>query len=101
MRELSAELEQRVQERTAELQRREAELARKAALLEQVIRNVNQGISFINSDLVIELCNDKFAELLELPTELCQGESEEVSSLQLQVSSMAGLAAPAARPTDL
>lgn len=72
LRELSAELEQRVQERTAELQRREAELARKAALLEQVIRNVNQGISFINSDLVIELCNDKFAELLELPTELCQ-----------------------------
>lgn len=72
LRELSAELEHRVQERTAELQRREAELASKAALLELVIRNVNQGISFINADLVIEMCNDKFAELLELPPELCK-----------------------------
>lgn len=72
LRELSAQLEQRVQDRTAELQRREAELASKAALLELVIRNVNQGISFINADLVIELCNDKFGELLELPPELCK-----------------------------
>ena len=69
---LSAELEQRVQERTAELQRREAELANKAALLELVVSNVNQGISYTNADLVIELCNDKFRELLDLPAELCQ-----------------------------
>ena len=33
---------------------------------------MNQGISFINADLVIELCNDKFGELLELPPELCK-----------------------------
>ena len=69
---LSAELEQRVQDRTAELQRREAELANKAALLELVVSNVNQGISYTNADLVIELCNDKFRELLDLPAELCQ-----------------------------
>ena len=72
LRELSAELEQRVEARTAELRHREAELARKAALLESVISNVNQGISYIDSNLVIELCNDKFGELLELPSELCQ-----------------------------
>lgn len=72
LRELSAELEQRVEARTAELRHREAELARKAALLESVISNVNQGISYIDSNLVIELCNDKFRELLELPPELCQ-----------------------------
>ena len=72
LRELSAELELRVEARTAELRHREAELARKAALLESVISNVNQGISCINADLVIEMCNDKFGELLELPTELCQ-----------------------------
>ena len=70
LRELSAELEIRVQQRTAELEHREAELAHKAALLELVIRNVNQGISFVNADLVLELCNDKFGELLDLPPEL-------------------------------
>jgi PAS domain S-box-containing protein len=72
LRELSAELELRVEMRTAELRRREAELAHKAAMLESVISNVNQGISYINSDLVIEMCNDKFRELLELPAELCE-----------------------------
>ncbi len=72
LRELSAELEQRVEARTAELRHREAELARKAALLELVVSNMNQGISFINADLKIELCNQKFGELLELPAELCQ-----------------------------
>jgi PAS domain S-box-containing protein len=72
LRELSAQLELRVEERTAELRHREAELARKAALLELVISNVNQGISFINADLDIELCNQKFAELLQLPPELCR-----------------------------
>lgn len=72
LRALSAELEQRVEARTAELRHREAELARKAALLELVISNVNQGISFINADLKIELCNQKFGELLELPAELCR-----------------------------
>lgn len=72
LRELSAELEQRVESRTAELRHREAELARKAALLESVISNVNQGISYLNADLVIEMCNAKFGELLGLPAELCQ-----------------------------
>jgi|GEM_PF-992670 len=72
LRELSAELELRVEARTAELRHREAELARKAALLELVVSNMNQGISFINADLKIELCNQKFGELLELPAELCQ-----------------------------
>ncbi len=72
LRELSAQLELRVEQRTAELRHRETELARKAALLELVISNVNQGISFVNADLDIELCNQKFAELLQLPPELCQ-----------------------------
>lgn len=72
LRELSSKLEQRVEERTAELRHREAELARKAALLESVISNVNQGISYFNADLVIELCNAKFGELLQMPPELCQ-----------------------------
>lgn len=72
LRELGAELEQRVEARTAELRHREAELARKAALLESVISNVNQGISYLNADLELELCNQKFGQLLQLPPELCQ-----------------------------
>ena len=72
LRELSTELESRVQQRTAELERRETELAHKAALLELVVRNVKQGISFVNADLVVDLCNEKFGELLELPPSLCQ-----------------------------
>ena len=70
LRDLSAELENRVQQRTAELERREAQLASKAALLQLVVSNVNQGISFVNADLMIDLCNAKFGELLELPLEL-------------------------------
>ncbi|MEO7108375.1 MAG: PAS-domain containing protein [Rhodoferax sp.] len=72
LRELSAELELRVEARTAELRHREVELARKAAMLESVISNVNQGISYIDANLVIEMCNAQFGELLELPPELCQ-----------------------------
>lgn len=72
LRELSAELEQRVEARTAELRKREHELAQKAALLELVISNVNQGISFINANLEIEMCNQQFVELLQLPPELCR-----------------------------
>lgn len=67
LRDLTAELEQRVELRTAELREREAQLARKAALLEVVVNNVNQGISFMNADLELELCNQKFLELLDLP----------------------------------
>ena len=72
LRELSTELERRVEERTAELQHREAELAHKANLLEIVVSNVNQGISYTNASLQLELCNPKFGQLLELPPELCE-----------------------------
>lgn len=70
LRELSEELELRVQARTAELHQREQELARKAALLELVIGNVHQGISFVNADLKMEMCNRQFLELFQIPDEL-------------------------------
>jgi signal transduction histidine kinase len=72
LRELSAELEQRVEARTGELRQREQELASKASLLQSVVSNVNQGISYVNADLELVLCNRQFQELLELPAELCQ-----------------------------
>ncbi len=72
LRQLGAQLELRVEERTTELRKREAELAHKARQLEIVIDNVNQGISFINADMELEFCNQKFIELLQLPPELCR-----------------------------
>lgn len=70
LKELSAQLECKVQERTAQLALREQELAQKAALLELVMNSVNQGISYVNKDLVLEMCNQRFGELLQLPPEL-------------------------------
>ncbi|MDT8991221.1 PAS-domain containing protein [Curvibacter sp. APW13] len=70
LKELSEELERKVEERTAQLVQREQELAKKAALLELVLNSVNQGISFVNQDLVLEMCNRRFGELMQLPPEL-------------------------------
>lgn len=72
LRDLSASLELRVEERTAELRQSEQALAHKAALLELVIGNMNQGISFVNADLKLEMCNGKLAELLKMPIELAK-----------------------------
>lgn len=72
LRDLSASLELRVEERTAELRQSEQALAHKAALLELVIGNMNQGISFVNADLKLEMCNGKLAELLNMPVELAK-----------------------------
>lgn len=70
LKELSAQLEGKVQERTAQLAQREQELAQKAALLELVMDSVNQGISYMDRDLKLVLCNGRFGELLQLPPEL-------------------------------
>lgn len=72
LQELSAQLECKVQERTAQLAQREQELAQKAALLELVMNSVNQGISYVNRDLELVMCNQRFGELLQLPPELTQ-----------------------------
>lgn len=72
LKELSEQLEHKVQQRTAELAQRERELAHKAALLELVLNNVNQGISYVNQNLVLEMCNQRFGELLNLPPELAR-----------------------------
>ncbi|TXH90989.1 MAG: PAS domain-containing protein [Rhodoferax sp.] len=72
LRELSAQLEGKVQERTAQLAQREQELAQKAALLELVMNSVNQGISYVNKDLDLVMCNRRFGELMQLPPELAR-----------------------------
>ena len=70
LKELSEELERRVDERTLELRRREEELARKTALLEQVVGHVRQGVTLFNHELNLELCNQQFLDIMRVPAEL-------------------------------
>lgn len=69
LREMSARLEQRVEERTAALREREAELARKTAQLERVIDHVRHGITLLGPNLELELCNAQFLEIMRFPAE--------------------------------
>jgi signal transduction histidine kinase len=56
----NAALEARVRQRTEELVRREAEL-------QTVIDNISQGITLIDRDINMVLCNDQTVRLLDLP----------------------------------
>jgi len=69
LKELSEELERRVDERTAELRHREEELARKTALLEQVMSHVHHGVTLFDRDLNLGLCNPQFLEIMRVPAE--------------------------------
>jgi PAS domain S-box-containing protein len=70
LRNLSSELEQRVEQRTAQLNQQQRELQHKATQLEVVMHHVNQGISYINPSLELEQCNQRFLDLLGFPPEL-------------------------------
>jgi len=63
------DLEVRVTERTASLKLRESELSAKTALLELVLENIDQGISFVNQDCQVMLMNRQARELLDVPAE--------------------------------
>ncbi len=70
LRALTEELAERVEERSATLRQREGELAHKARLLETVVSHINQGITFFNSDLELEITNQRCLDLLQMPPEL-------------------------------
>ena len=56
------ELESMVTERTAEVER-------KSALLEATLENIDQGISLIDENLVMQVINERACELLDLPVD--------------------------------
>ena len=62
---LTTELEARVAARTAEL-------AHQSALLQQVVSHVEHGITLVNKDLVLELCNPQFARIMRFPPVLAR-----------------------------
>lgn len=70
LRELSEALEQKVAERTRELQEREADLAKEKARLDVVMNDVPVGITLVNQDLLMELCNPKFLEIMNFSAEM-------------------------------
>ena len=48
----------------------EARLREKSTLLEATLERMNQGIMMISPDLIVEVCNRRAVELLELPPDL-------------------------------
>lgn len=63
LRELKSGLEQRVAQRTQELRH-------KADLLQVVVDHMDQGISYFNASLQLELCNQRYLDLLGFPQSL-------------------------------
>jgi diguanylate cyclase (GGDEF)-like protein/PAS domain S-box-containing protein len=62
---LAEELEQRVADRTAEV-------ARQSALLQQIVTHIHHGITLVNKDLVLEVCNPQFAQIMRFPPEIAR-----------------------------
>jgi PAS domain S-box-containing protein len=52
-----------------ELTAGDAELERRLRVLEAVLANINQGVSFFNGDLTLDFCNQRYLELLKFPLE--------------------------------
>lgn len=63
------DLEAKVAERTAELVARERQLSEQTRLLELTFESIDQGISFVNSAMELEVCNQRFLDLLGFPDE--------------------------------
>jgi len=63
-------LDERVQERTVELQAREQELERKTETLETIVESTANGITLFDRELNLVLANRRFAQLLDIPTEM-------------------------------
>lgn len=48
----------------------EQQLRHKSTLLEATLENMDQGVTLVSPDGVVELCNGRVAELLDLPAEM-------------------------------
>ncbi|WP_345060679.1 PAS-domain containing protein [Acidovorax lacteus] len=48
----------------------ERQLRHKSALLEATLENMDQGVTLVNAEGVVELCNGRVSELLDLPAEV-------------------------------
>lgn len=76
-------------ERLAHAERRardsEAQLRHKSAMLEATLQHMEQGIMMVNADRVVEVCNRRARELLDLPESLMAGQPrfEDVLAFQL------------------
>ena len=64
----------------------EARLDRKAQLLDAILERMVQGLMLVNGDLVVEVCNRRAIELLDLPPDLMARRPNFVEVLEYQWS---------------
>lgn len=64
------ELESMVRARTADLAAREAELSTKNKMLDAIVNNVSHGITLVDMNLDLVLCNQRFLEIADFPAHL-------------------------------
>lgn len=60
----------RSEAQAAELQESEARLAAQSATLRTTLNNMNQGIMMVDADRVVQVCNNRAKEMLDLPPDL-------------------------------
>ena len=61
-----------------------AQLAEKSRLLDLILDRMAQGLMLINADHVVELCNQRAIELLDLPPDLMRGKPTFIQVLEHQ-----------------
>jgi PAS domain S-box-containing protein len=64
------DLERQVQLRTRELQQKQQEDAERMAILQSTVESMSHGITLLDRDLNLVVCNKKFLELMDFPEEL-------------------------------
>ena len=65
--------QQRLQQQASALGESEARLAQQSSALETTLGNMNQGIMMVSSDLIVQVCNRRAMEMLDLPQALMAG----------------------------
>jgi signal transduction histidine kinase/DNA-binding response OmpR family regulator len=63
----------RLESQAEALRRSEADAAEKSAVLQTTLEFMDQGIAMVNADRVVEVCNARAMQMLDLPAELMSG----------------------------
>ena len=63
----------RLQQQASALLESESRLAQQSSALETTLGNMNQGIMMVSADLIVQVCNRRAIEMLDLPPALMAG----------------------------
>ncbi len=64
---------QRLESQAVALRRSEVDAAEKSTVLQTTLESMDQGIMMVNADRVVEVCNARAMQMLDLPPELMNG----------------------------